>query len=100
MFYFSHFSIFHSGESALGRYVCQTDTLAGELFDEANWSSTLDQPDPDNVDWEQILDKIVRYLHSASSLLNVPIAQAMINVKSHGSVSSGSDFLLGISFSY
>jgi PACS-1 cytosolic sorting protein len=75
---------FFKGESALAKYIIHVDSFAGEMFDNAAWHCTLDQQNPDNVDWEVIVDKIRLYCQEASFLLNLPVAQALINFKSHG----------------
>ncbi|OQV15470.1 putative Phosphofurin acidic cluster sorting protein 2 [Hypsibius exemplaris] len=72
------------GESTLSRYIGQADAIAGDLFDRDSWFSALEQPDPDSVDWDIILNKIRLYYEAASAPFSLPIAQAMINVKSHG----------------
>lgn len=71
-------------EGGVGRFLVQTDLLAASLFDNAHWTSAMEQLDSDNVDWDMVMDRIQTYVRAVALQVNLPIAQAMINFKSHG----------------
>ncbi|GAV00318.1 hypothetical protein RvY_11185 [Ramazzottius varieornatus] len=77
-------------EGGVGRFLVQTDLLAASLFDNAHWTSAMEQLDSDNVDWDMVMDRIQTYVQAVGVLVNLPIAQAMINFKSHGNSDSDS----------
>lgn len=58
----------------------QIDTLAAQLFDEQTWSDVLEAAD---VDWEDVISVISSYAQSVDTMHNLPVAQAMINLKTH-----------------
>lgn len=75
------FLVIPFGSSSIGKYLGALDTTYSSLFLDPSWKETFEKPESVKLDSQEIINRVSKYLSSASTLLHIPIAEAMIMCK-------------------
>nr|CAD7431840.1 unnamed protein product [Timema monikensis] len=69
----------------LARYLASVDGVYGAAFSVDLWKELLERAEVQKTDCQEMLNRVHRYLHGASTTLQLPIAEAMITYKEKSS---------------
>ncbi|XP_074640107.1 phosphofurin acidic cluster sorting protein 2-like isoform X3 [Tubulanus polymorphus] len=75
------FYIVPVGASLIGKFISAFDNQYHTLFGDALWKDAFDKSDNQKTEMFEIVNRIKRYLSSAGTLLQLPIAEAMVTYK-------------------
>lgn len=70
-----------AGNNSLARYLSSLDGVYASAFFADTWKELLERAELQKTDCQEMLNRVHRYLHSASATIQLPIAEAMITYK-------------------
>ncbi|XP_069681566.1 phosphofurin acidic cluster sorting protein 2 isoform X2 [Periplaneta americana] len=79
------FLIVPLGNNSLARYLSSLDGVYASAFSAETWKELLERAELQKTDCQEMLNRVHRYLHSASATIQLPIAEAMITYKEKSS---------------
>ncbi|XP_023931583.1 phosphofurin acidic cluster sorting protein 1 isoform X5 [Lingula anatina] len=85
------FLIIPLGGSVIGKYLASIDGTYNAIFNDSLWKDSFDKTDSFPTDFNEILNRVSRYLKGASQVLQLPLGEAMLTCskgKSHEEESS------------
>ncbi|XP_052105972.1 phosphofurin acidic cluster sorting protein 1-like isoform X6 [Mytilus californianus] len=75
------FLVIPFGNSCIGKNLGTLDATYSSLFLDQSWKDTFDKTESIKLDSQEIINRVSKYLSSASTLLQIPIAEAMVMCK-------------------
>ncbi|KAJ9598930.1 hypothetical protein L9F63_026536, partial [Diploptera punctata] len=75
------FLIVPLGNNTLARYLSSLDGVYASAFSTETWKELLERAELQKTDCQEMLNRVHRYLHSASATIQLPVAEAMITYK-------------------
>ncbi|CAC5390320.1 PACS2 [Mytilus coruscus] len=75
------FLVIPFGNSCIGKNLGTLDSTYSSLFLDQSWKDTFDKTESIKLDSQEIINRVSKYLSSASTLLQIPIAEAMVMCK-------------------
>ncbi|PSN31243.1 Phosphofurin acidic cluster sorting protein 2, partial [Blattella germanica] len=79
------FLIVPLGNNSLARYLSSLDGVYASAFSAETWKELLERAELQKTDCQEMLNRVHRYLHSASATIQLPVAEAMITYKEKSS---------------
>jgi len=73
--------VYCAGNNSLARYLSSLDGAYASAFSADTWKELLERAELQKTDCQEMLNRVHRYLHSASTTIQLPIAEAMITYK-------------------
>jgi hypothetical protein len=70
-----------AGNNSLARYLSSLDGVYASAFSAETWKELLERAELQKTDCQEMLNRVHRYLHSASATIQLPVAEAMITYK-------------------
>ncbi|XP_071162781.1 phosphofurin acidic cluster sorting protein 2-like isoform X10 [Mytilus edulis] len=75
------FLVIPFGNSCIGKNLGTLDATYSALFLDQSWKDTFEKAESIKLDSQEIINRVSKYLSSASTLLQIPIAEAMVMCK-------------------
>ncbi|KAK3700294.1 hypothetical protein RRG08_033571 [Elysia crispata] len=82
---YAKFLVIPFGPSSVGKYIASIDSTYGSLFLDQQWKDTFEKPESPKLDSQDIVNRISKYVNGASSVHQMPIAEALIMCKGRSS---------------
>ncbi|GFO04132.1 phosphofurin acidic cluster sorting protein 2 [Plakobranchus ocellatus] len=82
---YTKFLVIPFGPSSVGKYIASIDSTYGSLFLDQQWKDTFEKPESPKLDSQDIVNRISKYVNGASSVHQMPIAEALIMCKGRSS---------------
>ncbi|XP_023715103.1 phosphofurin acidic cluster sorting protein 1 isoform X2 [Cryptotermes secundus] len=88
------FLIVPLGNNSLARYLSSLDGVYASAFSAETWKELLERAELQKTDCQEMLNRVHRYLHSASATIQLPVAEAMITYKEKSSDEESSQIFI------
>nr|XP_022331230.1 phosphofurin acidic cluster sorting protein 2-like isoform X1 [Crassostrea virginica] len=88
------FLILPFGSSSLGRYIGSIDNIYNSLFLDQHWKDTFEKTEAPKLDSQDLMSRLSRYLNCSGSVVQLPIAEAMVMCKAKSGEEDSSQILI------
>lgn len=88
------FLIIPFGSSSIGRYVGGLDSVYSSLFLDQHWKDTFEKTEAPKLDSQDIVSRLSKYLSCVGSVVQIPIAEAMVMCRAKSGEEDSSQILI------
>ncbi|GFR96925.1 phosphofurin acidic cluster sorting protein 2-like isoform X3 [Elysia marginata] len=91
---YAKFLVIPFGPSSVGKYIASIDSTYGSLFLDQQWKDTFEKPESPKLDSQDIVNRISKYVNGATSVHQMPLAEALIMCKGRSSDEESSQIFI------
>ncbi|XP_064603927.1 phosphofurin acidic cluster sorting protein 2-like isoform X2 [Liolophura sinensis] len=88
------FLVIPFGASNIAKYLGSIDNVYNSLFLDNLWKETFEKTDQAKLDQQELFNRLSKYMSSANSVAQIPIAEAMVTIKGKGTDEESSQIFL------
>lgn len=88
------FLIIPFGSSSIGRYIGSLDSVYNSLFLDQHWKDTFEKTEAPKLDSQDIVSRLSKYLSYVGSVVQIPIAEAMVMCRAKSGEEDSSQILI------
>ncbi|KAL3873158.1 hypothetical protein ACJMK2_036310 [Sinanodonta woodiana] len=78
------FLVIPFGASSIGKYLSSVDNTYNSLFNDSLWKDTFEKNETGKLDTQELVNRISKYMSTATGTVSIPIAEAMIMCRVKG----------------